>query len=239
MNNSDVASRWRAWLESVATMLLIAVTLFVGGGAVWDRIYAPGPPTELPPPADPVSIADAPKRGDGNAKVALIEFSDFECPYCGQSARELLPELEREYLRTGKLLLVWRHYPLPIHAHAKKAAEAAECAARQGKFWEFHDWAFQNQKELDASHLHAAAESLRLDLGRFASCLDGEAARTVERDVEIGDGFSVSGTPTWFVGIVRSDGKIDVSTRISGARPFAVFQEAIDQAIDVVDEPGR
>jgi protein-disulfide isomerase len=232
METSELTARWRARLESFATVLLIAVTLFVGGTALWDRIHVPPPPTEPPLPSEPVSIDDAPIRGDKNAPIALIEFSDFECPYCGRSARDVLPELDRQYLRAGKVLLAWRHFPLSIHDHARKAAEAAECAGRQGKFWEFHDWAFEHQQELDVTSVRGAAEQLRLDLPSFMACLDnGETTGKVKRDVEIGEGFSVSSTPTWFLGVVRPDGTVKLSARISGAQPLAVFQEAIDEAI--------
>jgi hypothetical protein len=126
---SPVAAR----LELSATILLIVVALLVGGLTVWDRVYPPAAraaPSEPPLPKDPVFIDGVPSRGDRNAKVALIEFSEFECPYCGKSAREVMPEIDRKYVTTGKVSLAWRHYPLPMHKQAQKAAEAAECAGR-------------------------------------------------------------------------------------------------------------
>jgi protein-disulfide isomerase len=178
-----------------------------------------------------MSIQDAASRGDRNAKVALIEFSEFQCPFCARSARDVLPEIERQYLRTGKLLLAWKHYPLPIHQHAQKAAEAAECAGRQDKFWEFHDWAFEHQRELDEANLHAAATMLGLDSPRFAACLGGQATAKVKADIEAGKALLVEGTPTWFIGIVQPDGKVRVIDRLDGAKPLVEFQRAIDKVV--------
>jgi protein-disulfide isomerase len=232
----------RARLEFSATVLLIIVALLVGGITVWDRLY-PQPtqaareetslrPVPAPPPADPVSIEGAPILGDKNARVALIVFSEFECPYCAKSARDVLPEIDRHYLSTGKVLLVWRHFPLPIHKNARKAAEAAECAGRQGKFWEFHDWAFEHQKSLNRANLHAAAETLGLRPAEFRVCLDGAAAAArVEADFAAGQGFTIAGTPTWFVGVIQADGKGKVTDRLDGARNFAVFKKTIDKVI--------
>lgn len=235
---SDTSPPWRSRLEVSATILLIVVTLLLGGLAVWDRVVPPAPPpaVEQPLPLEALSIDDAPTRGEGDARVALIEFSDFECPYCARSARDLLPEIERQYVRTGKVLLVWRHFPLPIHEHAQTTAVAAECASRQGKFWEFHDWAFAHQEELGESSLRAAAATLRLDLAAFTTCFDGQqTAAKVKADIDMGEEFFVNATPTWFIGIIQPDGKVRVTRRLSGALPFAAFQEAIDKAIATLD----
>jgi protein-disulfide isomerase len=235
---SERRSRWRSRLELSATILLIVVVLLVAGLAVWDRLNRPplqAARTETPPPREPVSIDGAPIRGDRNAKVALIEFSEFQCPFCGRSARDVLPEIERQYLGTGKVFLAWRHYPLSIHEHAQQAAEAAECAGRQNKFWDFHDWAFQHQNALDDANLRAAAETLRLEMAPFGACLDGQATDKVKSDVDVAKDLSVSVTPTWFIGVVQSDGRVKVTDRFSGAKPLEVFQKALDNAIATVD----
>jgi protein-disulfide isomerase len=243
-NDDDRRSLAAARLERVATILLIAVTALVGGVTVWDRVQ--GQPTrvagqELPartmvrPPADPVSIEGAPVRGDARAKVALIVFSDFECPYCAKSALDVLPEIERQYLRTGKLRLVWRHLPLSIHKNARQAAEAAECAHGQGKFWEFHDWAFQHQTQLDMPNLHEAARTIGLDLAGFRACVDGQATGRVDADLDTAKALSVTRTPTWLIGVIQEDGRVRVMERLDGSRAFFVFQGAIDQVIATAD----
>jgi protein-disulfide isomerase len=145
-----------------------------------------------------------------------------------------LPEIDRQYLRTGKALLVWRHYPLPVHENARKAAEGAECADRQGRFWEFHDWAFQHQKELDPANLRVGAKAVGLDLATFGACLNGQATAEVQADVDLGKAVSISGTPSWLIGVVQPDGKVKVVNRLTGAKPFAVFQEAIDKVITTI-----
>ena len=234
---TERGSRLTARLELSATVLLIVVALLVGGITAWDRLsprptqaagLRPPPPA---PPEDPISVEGAPTLGDRNGRVAIIVFSDFECPYCGRSARDVLPEIERQYLRTGKVFLAWRHYPLPNHKNALGAAEAAECAARDGKFWALHDWAFQHQTELDRANLLAAAKTLGLDRTAFAACLDGQTTARVKADVAAAKGFSITGTPTWFIGVVQADGRVKVTDRIEGARPFADFQQAIDKAL--------
>jgi protein-disulfide isomerase len=237
LHTSTQRSPWTARLELAATLLLIVVALLVGGLTVWDRLNpaAAQPQPDLRPqaplPSAPVSIDGAPTRGDRNAKVALIEFSEFQCPFCAKSAHEVLPHIEREYLRTGKLLFAWKHYPLAMHEHAQKAAEASECADRQGKFWDFHDWAFKHQKALDVSNLHGAAKTLGLDTSAFQTCLDGQTTAKVKADFDTAVALSVSGTPTWFVGVLQGDSKVKVSVRIDGARPLGDFQNAINQVL--------
>lgn len=237
---TEPGSRVTARLELSATVLLIVVALLMGGITVWDRLspqptqaagvrppHTPPPP----PPSDPVSVEDAPILGDRNARVAVIVFSDFECPYCGRSARDVLPEIDRQYLRTGKVFLAWRHYPLPNHKNAFKAAEAAECAARDGKFWALHDWAFRHQAGLDRANLLAAAKTLGLDATAFGACLDGQTSAKVKADLDAAKGFAITGTPTWFVGVVQADARVKVTDRLEGARPFTDFQRAIDKVL--------
>jgi protein-disulfide isomerase len=227
-------SRTTERLEVLATILLIAVALLVGGTTLWDRWRAEpvgAVAMEPPLPEDSVEIEDAPTLGDRSANVALILFSEFECPFCARSARELLPEIDRAYLATGKAILVWRHYPLAIHANAVKAAEGAECAARQGKFWPFHDWAFQRQNRLDPQSIGEAAKTLGLDVAAFATCFDGQTTARVRADVELGDRLGVMGTPTWFVGLVQANGEVKLTARVRGAKPFSEFQRVLDKAI--------
>ncbi len=130
-NSNHAPSRLKERLELSATILLIAVTPLVGGIALSDRLLPQ--PTRAVRPEPPLLAVSI--RGDTSARVALIEFSDFEGPYWAAFAREVLPEVDRQYLRTAKAILVWRHLPLGFHENALKAAEAPECAGRQGKSW--------------------------------------------------------------------------------------------------------
>jgi Na+/H+ antiporter NhaA len=160
-------------------------------------------------------------RGPVDAPVTLVEYGDFECPYCGR-AEPVVRELLRDF---GDVRYVWRHLPLnDVHPHAQLAAEAAEAAADQGAFWELHDLLFQHQDALRARDLVRYAEELGLDVERFANDLrEHLGAARVADDVDSGDLSGVSGTPTFFVNGRRHHGAYDIETlsgavRVAGAR---------------------
>ena len=158
-------------------------------------------------------------KGDINAPVTIVEFSDFECPFCGRYYSETYKRIDEEYIKTGKVRYVFRDYPLSFHADAQKAAEAAECAGDQGRFWEMHDMIFENQHAMGMMDLKQYAGSLGLDTSAFDTCLySGKYAEEVLADQRDGAAYGVSGTPTFFI-----NGKAVV-----GAQPYAVFKEAID-----------
>jgi protein-disulfide isomerase len=161
----------------------------------------------------------------------LIIYSDFQCPYCGKFARETLPALRERYVRTGKVRLAFRQFPLAIHASAERAAEAAECAGRQQRFWAFHDELFARQAALDSVNLEDLARSAGLDTRTFTRCLAGETAGVVQTDRASGTAAGVSGTPTFLVGPILSDGRLKVVRRFSGAQPLPEFERLLDQAI--------
>ena len=163
--------------------------------------------TDLVVPVDP---ARDHVRGPGKAPVTIVEYGDFECPYCGQ-AEPVVRELLRDF---GDLRYVWRHLPLnDVHPHAQLAAEAAEAAARQGKFWEMRDLLFDHQGALTSRDLIRYAESLGLDTGKFAADLRKHTgAAHVSEDVDSADLSGVSGTPTFFVNGKRHYGAYDIET---------------------------
>jgi protein-disulfide isomerase/autonomous glycyl radical cofactor GrcA len=170
---------------------------------------------DLPAPRVEVA-ATGPARGPADAKVTIVEFSDFQCPYCG-AAFGTVEQLMQQY--AGKVKLVFRQFPLPIHPQAEKAAEASLCAADQGKFWEVHDLLFKNQKKLDASDLKTYAASAGLDAAKFAQCLDsGEKKKQVDFDLEAGQAAGVNGTPAFFINGVF----------LNGALPIEEFKKVID-----------
>jgi protein-disulfide isomerase len=179
-------------------------------------------------PADPISLTGAEVLGDRSAKAALIIYSDFQCPYCGKFARETLPAIQKQYVDTGKLLLAFRQFPLPIHQFAERAAEASECAGRQGKFWPFHDQLFANQDGLDDVSLLEKARVVGLQPEQFAQCLAGQTTAIVQDDKKGAGPRGVSGTPTFFAGAVLGDGRVKVSQRLTGALPLAQFQAVLD-----------
>jgi len=182
-----------------------------------------------PSPDFKMRIEGAAIKGQPGAKLTVIEFSDFECPYCARHARESLPQLDRDYIQTGKIRYVFRHFPLAqIHPRAVKAGEAAECARLQGKFWPFHDRLFAFQKELERPALINHARAIGLDQSAFETCLNGQAAATVLADLNEGTDLGINATPTFFFGFDQNDGTVHVVERLVGARPYAAFQSVLE-----------
>ncbi|MDT7541721.1 MAG: hypothetical protein QOE33_1625 [Acidobacteriota bacterium] len=169
-------------------------------------------------------------KGNARAKVAIIEFSDFQCTFCAQFVRETLPQLERDYVKTGKVRLAFHDLPLPVHPNAFRAAEAARCAGEQGKFWEAHDRFFANQQALNPNDWTQHAQGLQLDVPKFTHCLEGgKYDDQIHRDVEEGKGLGIDGTPAFLIGVPSSDGqKVHVSKVLLGAESYETFKEAID-----------
>jgi protein-disulfide isomerase len=154
-------------------------------------------------------------RGPADAPVTLVEYGDFECPYCGQ-AHLVLDQIEG--LLGDALCLVFRHFPLStVHPHAQMAAEAAEAAGAQRRFWEMHDTLFENQHALDEAHLVQYAEILGLDLQKFVRDLEeGRFAPKVREDFLSGVHSGVNGTPTFFINGVRHNGGYDLNSLLAG-----------------------
>ena len=179
-----------------------------------------------------VSIDDDYIRGRPEAKLTLIEFSDFQCPFCERFYRETLPQIEREYISTGKVRMVYRDFPIDnIHKDAQKAAEAAQCAGEQDKYWNMHDKLFDNQKALGVNNLTKYAKELRLSTDRFDDCLNsGKYAEEIQKDLTDGQEAGVEGTPTFFLGITNKDKTIQ-GKPIRGAMPYNTFKQAIDKLL--------
>jgi protein-disulfide isomerase len=149
------------------------------------------------PPVYEVATRGYPSIGPENAPVTIVEFADFQCPYCAQSASTLNQALARY---PGKVRVVFRNFPLSFHTYAQKAHEAAECANEQGKFWQYHDVLFANQGALGVDDLKRYAAGVGLDGERFSQCLDtGKYAEKVRKDYEEGARYNVRGTPTFFI----------------------------------------
>jgi len=163
------------------------------------------------------------------ATLALVEFSDFQCPYCGAYTRDTYPHIQRDYVRRGLVNYVFRHFPLDtIHPFAVKAAEAAECAGEQGKFWEMHDRLFAYQDRLNDAAVQQYAADTGLDVRRFVSCLKGRVTQRIKEDKAEGLRLGVVSTPTFFLGVVDSDGTIKIRRKVTGAQPYDFFAMTID-----------
>jgi protein-disulfide isomerase len=173
----------------------------------------------LEPYRVPVEVGSAPVRGNPKAPVTVVEFSDFQCPYCVR-ARPTVNRVRETY--GDKVRWVFRHFPLDVHAQAQKAGEAAACAGEQGRFWEMHDLLWANPAKLQVADLRAHATTLGLDAAKFGQCLDsGRFAGLVEADLQAGQGYGVSGTPAFFVN----------GRPLVGAQPFDAFAQVIDDEL--------
>lgn len=163
--------------------------------------------------------AKGPTRGPANAPVTVVEFSDFQCPFCGREV-PVIDKMMKEY--DGKVKLVFRHFPLDFHPFAAKAAEAGACAADQGKFWELHDKMFANQQKLAVDDLKGYAKAVGVDAARFDKCLDsGEKKSLVDADTKAGTEAGVNGTPAFFINGIF----------INGAQPYEQIKQAVDREL--------
>jgi protein-disulfide isomerase len=197
------------------------------------RLLSQRPPQGAVVTSGPVrtSVADAPMLGSADAPVTLVEFSDYQCPFCQRFFATTLPALKRDYIDAGKIRYVFRDYPLEMHALARQAAEAAHCAGEQGKYWEMHDSLFQNQGALAPPQLGEYARSIGLDGVAFAACLSsGRYAARVARGVADGVASGVQGTPGFVVGRTQA-GDVVEGTPIRGAQPLETFRRIIDQLL--------
>jgi protein-disulfide isomerase len=181
-------------------------------------------------PMTPVSIGESAIRGDEKAKLTIVEFSDFECPFCGRFTRETYAQIQREYVDTGKVRYVFRHLPLEgVHPQAFGAAVAGECAGAQGKFWEMHDRMFANQRALTHAGLLQTAQGLGLDVAAFEKCLGSEPPKKkVRQDLADAAALNANATPSFFFGVEEKGGKVKVLQRLTGAKTFSIFKTTLD-----------
>ena len=187
-----------------------------------------------PAPAGPVraSLGDVPALGRPDAPVTLVEFSDYQCPFCQRFFLTTLPALKKDYIDTGKVRYVFRDFPLDqIHPQARKAAEAVHCAGDQGKYWEMHDVLFGNQQALQPPKLSEHARALGLDGARFDQCLtSGTHAARVHQGLTDGQAAGVQGTPGFVVAKTTPGDTVD-GTLVVGAQPVEVFRRLIDELL--------
>ena len=220
--------------------ILLIISIFTSGFGFGDNSSPTGgtvvnPGNNVPTGPVEVSADDDPVLGKDNAPVIIIEFSDFQCPFCRKFWTDTFEQLKTEYIDTGKVKLIYRDFPLDsIHPMAQKSAEAAQCANEQEKYWEYHDKMYGEQNILDGGSIEGPVQStvtytvndlkkwakdLGLDSGKFDSCLDdGKYEDEVKNDFQDGAQAGVQGTPSFFI-----NGK-----QLSGAQPFSAFKQAID-----------
>ncbi len=181
-----------------------------------------------------VTFAGNPMMGDPDAPITIIEFSDFQCPFCSRFHEQTLPAIMENYIDTGKVNFVYRDLPLGFHPNANPASIAAECANEQGKFWEYHDVLFDKQSQwqsLAADDFTTNAKQFATDLGlesaSFESCLSSsETASKVSQDTKDAASYGATGTPTFFIGNEKNG-----FVKIVGAQPFAAFEAEINSQL--------
>ena len=238
--------------------LIIAFSILLSGGVIKIKgvtpqrlgtgnqqiVQAPTQPTapQVAPPEDTgpvkVSLDDDPVLGDKNAPVTLVDFSDYECPFCKRHFDQVYSELKKDYIDTGKVKMVYRDLPLSFHdPMATKEAIAANCARDQGgdtSYFKYHDEIFKRTKSngngLTIDNLYTIASDLGLNSGNFKSCLDSDKYKDeVQKDLADATKYGASGTPTFFIG--KSTGQEIDGTKLVGAQPYAAFKTIIDNLL--------
>ncbi|MFH1106543.1 MAG: thioredoxin domain-containing protein [Candidatus Micrarchaeota archaeon] len=195
----------------------------------------PQPAAPTPPPAQPggkISLATGLSKGSNTAKIVLVEYSDFQCPFCVRHYTQTEGQINENYVDTGKVRLIYKHFPLDqIHPNARPAAAALECAKDQSVdlAWKFYDKLFTGSTALTADNFKAWAKEAGLDSGEFDACIAKSADKNAAIDAQMNEGSSngITGTP----GFLFTDEEGNVLNRISGAYPYEAFQQAFDQLL--------
>jgi protein-disulfide isomerase len=197
-----------------------------------------------------LDISASPAVGSPDAAVVLVEFGDYQCPFCRRHLEQAGQRLHAEWVQKGRLLYVFEDFPVEgKHPFASAAAEAARCADDQGRYWEMRNVLYGAQKALHRELLHAHARSAGLDESRFVRCLDsGRHSEPVARSRQLGRSLGVRGTPSFFLGLNRGGGRVEVTRRITGAVEYDTFEREIRDLLaaaataaeDVTElDPGR
>ena len=181
----------------------------------------------------PVDLGNRPAKGSTSAKLTLIEFSDYQCPFCARHTKDTNPQLQKEYVDSGKVRYVYFDMPLEsIHKSAFKAAEATRCAGDLGKYWEMHERLFASQQKLEPWSEHAKA--LGLNATMFDNCMSsGKYAQAVRADIAVAQQLGINSTPTFFLGVTDpgNPARVKGLALIRGAQPFGSFKMEIDKAL--------
>jgi len=196
----------------------------------------------MPKPSQPegfkpvdVKVEGSPFKGKADAPVTLVEFTDYQCPFCKRHATQTMPQIVKDYVETGKVKYVLREFPIrSLHPNAIKASGAALCAGDQGKYWEMHDRIFDEPKKLEPADLTAHAEALSLDTAAFQACIDSDKyGKQINADINDGSKAGVRGTPSFLLG--RTDTgdlkKVHATEFLRGAQPYPQFKSAIDKLL--------
>ncbi len=222
----DQFSKWAAIIQIVLLVFIAFQVNDMGSTNVAPSGDSPTAIPSAPEPKAPEPVKDLEGlmdddtiKGEKDAPVTIVEFSDYECPFCARFYSQTYGQIEEKYIKTGKVKLIFRDFPLGFHVNAQKAAEAAECSGEQGKYYKMHDVLFEKGVKGGVDSYKEFAEELGLDMDQFNDCLDsGEMEDEVKKDMLDGQKYGVQGTPAFFI-----NGKL-----ISGAQPLPVFEQIIE-----------
>lgn len=202
-----------------------------------ERAAAP-PPAAGPTPTalQSINVHGEPFRGAAGARVAILEYSDFDCSFCARYATRIYPKLDADYIQTGKVKYFFRDLPLPVHPDAPFKARIARCAAEQGKFWEVHDRLFADQRGLDAAGIAQLSRDLGLDSGALQACVDsGRYADGIRLSARSAERLGIVGTPAFVVGTLSPDGQVLTAAKVLvGAPTYEGFRELLDGLLGAV-----
>lgn len=217
-------------VTTVATLVAaVAITWSVlakQGASAQQNVGLPSREASGTIPADVLSGALI--LGSSEAKLAIVEFSDYECPFCKKHQGEVKPAIRKAFVDTGKAKYIVLNLPLSIHPNAPRAAAAGSCAGEQGRYAEMHERLFQPQRGLSQTDLLNDASELGLDLARFESCLLGGAKAKLERQSAVARQLGIIATPGFILGTIQRDGSVKIQKRIDGALPYDVFATALE-----------
>jgi protein-disulfide isomerase len=202
------------------------------------QVQRPAAPAPVPLPSS-VKLGSGTALGRSEAKVAIIEFSDFQCPFCKRYHDQTFAKVKESYVDSGRVHYEFRHYPLPIHPQARPAALAAVCAGDQGVFWRMHEELFKAQSSLGQDLFAQLAKTLGLDADRFQKCLaDPKQDKGLSDGMAAAEALGVRATPYFLLGRVK-DGNLVSIRALSGAQPFESFRAAVDALLVLPEEaPG-
>jgi protein-disulfide isomerase len=197
------------------------------------RPAAPAAPAAPAPVDDKVSMAFPPggfSVGKENAPLVVVEYTDYQCPFCQRYHNDSFAQIKTNFVDTGKVRYISRDFPLPFHENARRSATAARCAAEQGKFWELRHTMIVNASQLQPDKLGGYAQSVSMDVPKFQACVDSDKYRAaIDKDIAEGTAAGVNGTPSFVIGRIEN-GKLQ-GVRMVGAMPYAQFEAKIQEML--------
>lgn len=243
MSTLSPKKSWRTILDLATSMALIGAAVAL----VWISLDARrtlsqmqgSEPEDVEPstlPSEPLSVTTAPFLGSASAPVAIIEFSDFDCPYCSRFAAEILPVLRRDYIDLGTVRLFFKHLPLPaLHPRAREAAQLAECARQHDRFWEVHDALFAEKRGSDDAALDGAflqAGLSRVELETCKGARRPSLVQAISADVAMASQLGIAATPSFIIGKMVGDDQVLAVTYLRGIKDITSFTDALARVID-------